>query len=77
MITGVFTYFIASIFLGLLDESVNAMMTSLACDMKMNDNNPQFGPQSFQESVNVSADGTISVKAAKNRRIRKKKTGDE
>lgn len=37
IITGIFTYFISSIFLGLLDESVNAMMTSLACDTKMHD----------------------------------------
>lgn len=67
LITGVFTYFIASIFLGMLDESVNAMMTSVAIDTKIHDGKPKFGPQSFQESVSLSEDGKIMVNKAKAR----------
>lgn len=38
LVVGVFTYFTASVFLGLFDTAVLTMMTSLAIDMDMNGN---------------------------------------
>ena len=45
------TYVTASIFLGLFDTAVLALMTCLAIDMDMNDGNPQFGPPTFHDSM--------------------------
>ena len=49
VVVGVFTYFTASIFLGLFDTAVMAMMTSLAIDMDMN-GSPKYGPPTFHEA---------------------------
>jgi hypothetical protein len=49
--TGVLTFFTASIFLGLFDTTVMAMMTCLAVDMDLHDGSPEFGPPTFHDSI--------------------------
>lgn len=51
LVVGLFTYFTASVFLGLFDTAVMSMMTSLAIDMDMNNGTPMFGPPTFHENV--------------------------
>ena len=51
LVVGFWTYFTASVFLGLFDDAVLAMMTSLAIDMDCNGPVPQHGPPTFHESV--------------------------
>jgi len=48
---GIVTYFTASIFLGLFDTTVMAMMTCLAVDMDLHDNHPRFGPPTFHDKM--------------------------
>ena len=51
VLVGVMTFMTASIFLGLFDTAVMALMTCLAIDMDMNDGHPMFGPPTFHDSV--------------------------
>jgi hypothetical protein len=51
LVVGCWTYFTASVFLGLFDTAVVAMMTSLAIDMDCNGGRPQHGPPTFHENV--------------------------
>lgn len=51
IVVGCFTFFTASVFLGLFDTAVMAMMTSLAIDMDMHNENPKFGPPTFHASM--------------------------
>lgn len=48
---GLVTFVTASIFLGLLDQTVMGMMTSLAVDMDLNNGEYQYGPETFHESI--------------------------
>ena len=50
LVVGAVTYIAASIFLGLFDEAVLAMMTCLAIDTDLNDH-PKFGPPTFHDSL--------------------------
>jgi len=52
VVVGLFTYFAASMFLGLFDTAVLSLMTSLAVDMDMNGGEGQYGPPTFHDSVN-------------------------
>jgi len=52
VIVGIVTFFTASIFLGLFDTAVMALMTSLAVDLDVHDGEPKFGPPTFHEGVN-------------------------
>jgi hypothetical protein len=56
---GLVTFITASIFLGLLDQSVMGMMTSLAVDMDLH-GDAQYGPETFHESI-----GKVSSKVTK------------
>jgi len=56
---GLVTFVTASIFLGLLDQTVMAMMTSLAVDMDINGGEAMYGPPTFHECL-----ATISSKSA-------------
>jgi len=49
VVVGVVTYLTASIFLGLFDTAVMAMLTSLAVDMDMHAGEPHFGPPTFHD----------------------------
>ena len=51
VLVGVVTFMTASIFLGLFDTAVLALMTCLAIDMDMNDGSPKYGPPTFHDSV--------------------------
>lgn len=51
ILVGVISFFTASIFLGLFDTAVMALMTSLAVDMDVHDGEPQWGPPTFHEGV--------------------------
>ena len=52
VLVGSITFMTASIFLGLFDTAVMALMTCLAIDMDMNDGTPKFGPETFHDGVN-------------------------
>jgi len=52
---GAVTFVAASIFLGLLDQTVMGMMTSLAVDMDLHGGEAQFGPETFHESLSKVA----------------------
>jgi hypothetical protein len=47
-VVGLISYMIVSVFLGLFDEAVLAMMTSVTADMDMH-GHPKWGPQSLHE----------------------------
>lgn len=49
IVVGVISFMTASIFLGLFDTSVMALLTSLAIDMDNNSGQPAFGPPTFHE----------------------------
>lgn len=49
LLVGVVSFMTASIFLGLFDTAVMALMTCLAIDMDMNDGTPKFGPPTFHD----------------------------
>lgn len=51
VLIGVVTFMTASIFLGLFDTAVMALMTCLAIDMDMNDGSPKYGPPTFHDGV--------------------------
>uniref|UniRef100_A0A7S3N2V9 Choline transporter-like protein n=1 Tax=Strombidium inclinatum TaxID=197538 RepID=A0A7S3N2V9_9SPIT len=51
VVVAIVSYITASIFLGLFDTAVLALMTCLAVDMDMNDGHPQFGPPTFHDSI--------------------------
>jgi hypothetical protein len=51
ILVGAISFMTASIFLGLFDTAVMALMTSLAIDMDMNDGAPVFGPPTFHDGV--------------------------
>jgi hypothetical protein len=50
VLVGALSFMTASMFLGLFDTAVMALMTCLAIDMDMNDGQPKFGPQTFHDS---------------------------
>jgi len=51
VLVGVVSFFTASIFLGLFDTAVMALMTCLAVDLDVHDGEPQFGPPTFHDGV--------------------------
>lgn len=62
LLIGVVTFMTASIFLGLFDTAVMALMTSLAIDMDLNDGTPQKGPPTFHngvQKINRSQDAKV------------------
>lgn len=48
-VVGVFTFITASIFLGLFDTSVLALLTCLSIDMDCNGDSPAYGPPTFHD----------------------------
>ena len=51
VVVGIVSYMTASIFLGLFDTAVLALMTCLAIDMDLHDGHPAFGPPTFHDSI--------------------------
>lgn len=54
---GVTTYVTASIFLGIFDTIVQALLICLAIDMDMNDDEPKFGPPTFHDNMSKIKEG--------------------
>jgi choline transporter-like protein 2/4/5 len=54
IIVGIFTYIAASIFLGIFDEAVMALMTCLAIDTDLH-GAPKYGPPTFHDSLDAIA----------------------
>jgi hypothetical protein len=50
-LVGLITYMTASVFLGLFDTAVMALLTSLAIDID-NNGKPKFGPPTFHDKTN-------------------------
>jgi len=50
-IVAVCTFLIVSVFLGLFDESVLALMTSFTADLDLNGGTPAWGPETLQNTV--------------------------
>jgi len=59
---GLFTYITASIFLGLFDEAVLALMTCLAVDMDLN-GQPIYGPPTFHDALGGFEDNNEKANA--------------
>lgn len=53
---GLVTFFIVSVFLGLFDESVMAMMTSVCADMDINGGEAKWGPATLHEVLDALQD---------------------
>lgn len=53
---GLVSFVTASIFLGLLDQTVMGMMTSLAVDMDLHGGQAQYGPETFHSNLNKVSD---------------------
>jgi hypothetical protein len=50
VVVGIVTFLTASIFLGMFDTAVMALMTCLAVDMDLHDGQPKFGPPTFHDN---------------------------
>lgn len=68
LVVGLFTYFAASVFLGLFDTAVLSLMTALAIDMDMNGGELQYGPPTFHDSVNKIDSKTQAYDAERRKR---------
>lgn len=52
ILCGVFTFLIVSVFLGLFDESVMAMLMCTAADMDLHGGDTTWGPETLQRAIN-------------------------
>lgn len=57
IVVGIFSYMTASIFFGIFETAVMALMTCLAVDMDLHDGEPKYGPATFHEKA-AKIDGT-------------------
>lgn len=55
-VVGCFTYITVTIFLGMFDEAVMAMLTCLSIDMDLHDGNPKYGPPTFHDATDKMKD---------------------
>ena len=60
VLIGAVTFMTASIFLGLFDTTVMALMTCLAIDMDLNGDTPQYGPKTFHDKAENIKNNTNS-----------------
>lgn len=59
VIVGIFSYITASIFFGIFETAVMALMTCLAVDMDLHGDTPKWGPPTFHDSLEkVGDDGS-------------------
>jgi len=56
VVVGIFTYVCASVFLGLFDEAVMALMTCLAIDSDLH-GEPKYGPPTFHDALDTIKGG--------------------
>lgn len=52
IIVGFVSFFTASLFLGIFETAVMALMTCLAVDSDLHDEQPAFGPKTFHDKTN-------------------------
>jgi len=50
-VSGLITFITASLFLGIFENAVLALMTCLAVDMDLHDGEPKYGPATFHDSI--------------------------
>ena len=50
-VTGLITFITASLFLGIFENAVLALMTCLAVDMDLHDGTPKYGPATFHDRI--------------------------
>lgn len=51
------TFMLVSIFLGMFDEAVLALMTSFCADLDINDKKPKWGPESLHKALEKIEEG--------------------
>lgn len=61
LLIGVISYYMASIFIGMFDVSVNAMMTCVGIDINEN-GDPVYGPEAFDDFFQKDEEGKIKPK---------------
>jgi hypothetical protein len=62
----IITYLFVSMFIGMFDESVNAMLTCVAIDSSMHpDTGPQYGPATFRDRLDIDEKGQPVLKHKK------------
>lgn len=72
IVVGIITYLFVSMFIGMFDETVNAMLTCVAIDSNMHpDQGPQYGPETFRDRLDIDENGQPVLKT------KKKATGEE
>lgn len=71
ILVGVWSYFTASVFLGLFDTAVMAMMTSRAIDMDVHGGKAAFGPPTFHDSCETMAKKREEYEAERKSKFRK------
>jgi len=59
------TYIMASIFLGMFDESVNSMLTCVGIDTNAHGGVPKYGPETFNNRLQTDEDGAVKLKTTK------------
>lgn len=74
-VVGAITYIAASVFLGLFDETVLALVTSLCVDVDLN-GKPKYGPPTFHETFDNIIGEDSDDDAAKNH-YKRKQTGNK
>lgn len=57
IVVGIVTYFAASLFLTLFEETIMALLTCLCVDLDANNGEPMFGPATFHENELPKVEG--------------------
>ena len=66
-VVALITYLFSSMFIGLFDESVNAMLTCVAIDTNINNGTPIYGPETFNNRLSTE-DGKLNIKKGEKRK---------
>lgn len=64
-VTGIFTFFIAFIFIGPFDDAVTATIMCLAVDLELNNGEPKHGPPSYHSKLDAIFNDDNGEKRAK------------
>jgi len=76
VVVGVFSFMVASIFLGLLDTAVLSLLTCVAIDMDNNDGNVMNGPPTFHDGNQLDKFETAEQHAAKRAEMEENEGGE-
>lgn len=61
VVVGLITYLFVSLFIGMFDESVNAMLTCVAIDTNCNNGVPKYGPETFNNRLTADDNGQMNL----------------